>query len=264
MRVPQWKARRELAPRHFLALRLGVRRIERPTGDRLEKQLGLETERLGEGDGLRQRLDQLDQPGVEDELERASPARLRADADRLLPDRLEERLADVERALRAGGEDDQLALFGRLLRPGDGRVDEGHSGLLGELRCLLGRGGADGAHLHPDRVAAHGFESSVRAAHRRFDGVPVGEHREDDVGAFGRSGRRVRNLRAVACERLRLLARAIPDGDVEARAEKVSGDGRAHDPRPQHRDFHQARTPPRGARAAGRGRRRRRTAARAP
>ena len=81
---------------------------------------------------------------------------------------------------------------------------------------------ADGARLPPHYVV-----TQLDAVHHRRDRRPVGEHRDDDVGAVDRLGGGADDGRA---EPLRLLTRAVPGADLVARACDVARHRRAHDP----------------------------------
>jgi hypothetical protein len=97
---PQAEARLEVAVDHRPALGAQVAHVERPVRDRIEQELGVEAERLGERDRLCHALDDRDDPRVRDQLEPGAGARL-ADPQRPRADRVEDRLCALAQLVRA-------------------------------------------------------------------------------------------------------------------------------------------------------------------
>jgi hypothetical protein len=92
----QREARSEIPTDHGPSLRDGVRRSQRPVGDRLDEEVRVDSQRLGQGDRLGDCLDLRGEPVLQDELE-PTPVSGRTKPERLAADR-GDRLALVELA----------------------------------------------------------------------------------------------------------------------------------------------------------------------
>jgi hypothetical protein len=76
-----------------------VRHVRSAAADRVQEELRVEPERMGERDRLRERLEDSDEPGVENELEALTRPRF-AEPERLAADRVEDRRAHALRIPR--------------------------------------------------------------------------------------------------------------------------------------------------------------------
>jgi hypothetical protein len=170
----------------------------------------------------------------------------RPQPQRLGTDGIEHRCDPFPHLLRPGGEHDQRALLGRLLRPQHRCVDQHEIELPGGVDRPADAVGADGRGLQPHRAGSR-RRPPDHVVHR----VGVEHHRQDDVGPARRLVGRLARPRSGAGERARLGGVAVPHPHRQVRAAQRADHPRAHRSGSEHRDHRGAHAPILTARLPG-------------
>jgi hypothetical protein len=143
------------------------------------------------------------------------------------PYRIEKGCAPLPHPFGAGGEHDQLSLLGRLPGSEDGRVDVGDAVLGRHLRQTRALLHSERTRLDPHTAFAerreHAFPDSV------LDGDGIREHGDHELRPLGSLSGTRSYRRAVSCERVCLLRRAVPDAHLHPCREQIARHRGAHD-----------------------------------
>ena len=128
----------------------------------------------------------------------------------------------------AARHDGKRCFDGPFLTPRYGRIQMPVPALGEHLRMIAGDRRLDRRHVDEKRTFRRTLRNAVPAKIDLGDDGRVVDHRHDGVSLRHGRLRVVRN-RCDIRKQLRLGARAVPDGQVEARRGNVARHGRAHD-----------------------------------